>query len=139
MAKSLLYPALLALLAPPLSAQEVGTNSDGPLSLTLDAASQVEGACRLTFVARNQADTDIGSLVIEAVAFDADGGVARIALFDFGALPARVPRVRQFDLPDMRCDKIESVLVNGVQTCEGGAACDTPPLVSSRADVELLG
>ncbi|RYH04472.1 hypothetical protein EU805_03665 [Salipiger sp. IMCC34102] len=137
MIDSRLLFAALAIAGSPLAAQEAAP--EAPLSVALDAADQVETACRLTFVARNEAEAGVEALVIETVAFDLDGGVSRIALFDFGALPAGLPRVRQFDLPDTDCAALSSLLVNGVQTCEGGEACEMPPSVSSRIDLELLG
>ncbi|WP_371156434.1 hypothetical protein [Jannaschia sp. 2305UL9-9] len=113
--------------------------TDPSLSISLDSLTQIEGTCRLTFVAENGTGSDIGQLVLEAVAFGSDGGVARLSLFDFRELPAGVPRVRQFDLPQMACGDVGSMLVNGVQTCEGTADCADALTVSSRADIELLG
>ena len=143
---------LAAFLAPPAAAQDAAPEGDaGALALELDGLLQVEGACRLTFQARNGLGAGIGALVIEAVALGGGGGVERIALFDFRDLPADRLRVRQFDLPDMDCGAVGAVLVNGVQACEaaeGGAgaapaldpaACARALSVSSRTDVELLG
>ncbi|MEM8823948.1 MAG: hypothetical protein AAGF30_10100, partial [Pseudomonadota bacterium] len=109
------------------------------LAIELDNLAQVEASCRLTFVARNGLETDADSLVVEAVAFDSNGGVARIALFDFGSLPSNRTRVRQFDLGDMACENVGAVLVNGVQSCDGPAGCASALSVSSRADgVDLM-
>jgi len=133
----MIRPLLMSLLlASPAMAQDA---VPAALSIELNALDQIEGACRLVFVARNGLAVDVGGLVIEAVAFDTSGGVARIALFDFGQLPMGVPRVRQFDLPQMACDSIGSLLVNGVQSCEGPAECAASLTVSSRTKVELLG
>ncbi|MEM9248389.1 MAG: hypothetical protein AAGB05_06785 [Pseudomonadota bacterium] len=132
------------LCAMPALAQDQSTDkSDAALALTLDGIAQTEAACRLTFVARNGLAADVASLVVEAVAFSPDGGVERIALFDFSALPVDRLRVRQFDLPGTACAAVGSMLVNGVQRCEGDGldpdACAAAITVSSRADVELLG
>ncbi|PJI84279.1 hypothetical protein BC777_3820 [Yoonia maricola] len=108
------------------------------LSLQLDSLAQVETACRLTFVARNGFGSDLAALVVEAVAFDAEGGIAQISLLDLGALPSGSLRVRQFDLAGTACDGIGSVLINGVQRCEGADSCDSALSVSSRAGVELM-
>ena len=139
--------ALLAWL--PVSAQDAASDSIGSaegtavLSLTLDGLSSVDGACRVTFVARNGLTADVASLVVEAVAFGSEGAVARIALFDFGALPVDRSRVRQFDLPGTACEAVGIMLVNGVQSCQGEGLdadrCASAISVSSRADVELLG
>ncbi len=128
---------MLALtLASPALAQDA---EEPKLTIELNALNQTEGACRLLFVARNGLAADVTSLVLEAVAFDASGSVNRIALFDFSSLPTGTPRVRQFDLPDLACSDIGSLLVNGVQSCEGPADCSAALSVSSRTDVELLG
>lgn len=126
----------LLLLAGPVSAQVAVPPQ---VAIELNALNPVEAACRLVFVAQNGLQADISGFVIEAVAFDAEGSVARIALFDFADLPAGIPRVRQFDLPDTACDSIASILVNGVQSCEGPADCAASLAVSSRTNVELLG
>jgi hypothetical protein len=137
MIRSLMMSLMPALM---LVSPAVAQNTAPPgLSIELNALDQTGGACRLVFVARNGLAADVDGLVIEAVAFDAGGGVARIALFDFAQLPAGLPRVRQFDLPEMACDSIGSVLVNGVQSCAGPADCAESLTFSSRTDVELLG
>jgi len=134
----LLMPTVVALAAQiaPVAGQDAGT--DRVLALQLDSLSQAGASCRLTFVARNGLEEDLEAFVLEAVAFDREGGVARIALFDFGALPAGSPRVRQFDLPDIACDAVESVLVNGIDACEGVADCAERLSVTSRAEAELI-
>jgi hypothetical protein len=104
------------------------------LSLTLDDLTQVDAACRLTFVARNELAAAADPLVVEAVAFDTGGGVARIALFDFGALPAGRTRVRQFDLSETACVDVGSMLINGVQRCVGPEGCAEALTVASRAE-----
>lgn len=128
--------ALLAALAPAAHAQDAPS-----LSVELNALDDVEEACRMVFVAENGMAIDVTALVLEAVAFDASGGVAQISLFDFGELPAGLPRVRQFDLAGRACDDVGSILINGVQTCELGSteAAECPLSVSSRTDVEVLG
>lgn len=128
---------MVGLISAPVAAQQPPPRN---LTVQLNALDQTDASCRVVFTARNGLDTDITSLVLEVVAFDTDGAVGRIALFDFADLPADVPRVRQFDLPDLGCSKIGSLLVNGVQSCEGAEGCAAALDVSSRVDdVELLG
>lgn len=130
-------PVAVAALCIALSAPALAEEAVPAISVELNALDPVEGACRLVFVARNGLEADVASLILEAVAFDPEGGVARISLFDFGELPAGRIRVRQFDLPKLSCDGVGSLLINGVQTCEGVEDC--PLAVSSRTEVELLG
>ncbi|MEM6376292.1 MAG: hypothetical protein AAF686_08620 [Pseudomonadota bacterium] len=113
------------------------------LYLELNALSDVDQACRLSFVARNETDRGIEKAVFETVIFDANGGVARLSLFDFRDLPLGRPRVRQFDLADISCAEVGRVLINGASNCiadgETVDLCDRALSVASRLDVELIG
>lgn len=113
------------------------------VSIELNALDPGEGACRISFVIQNGHARDIDSAVFEAVLFDADGRVERLTLFDFGALPAARPRVRQFAVPGLDCDGLGRVLINGAETCAGEGlapgACMEGLELRSRTDVELIG
>ncbi|ABG33633.1 hypothetical protein CEP88_10165 [Roseobacter denitrificans] len=109
------------------------------ISVHLDNVKQMEAACRLTFVAQNAFEQDVNRIVLETVAFDTKGSVASMTLFDFQKIPAGSMRVRQFDLPNMSCAALGSLLVNGVQTCESDVDCEDALTVSSRTDVALQG
>lgn len=135
--------AFAGVAAPALSADA----EDGPptgLDVTLNSTVPTEaGACRLTFVVRNNMTQEIGQIVFETVLFKRDGQVATLTLFDFGTLPAGRPRVRQFDLADLACDDIGQVLINGIGTCEGDgltpASCLDALRLKSETDIEVLG
>ena len=109
------------------------------LVLDLNRVDQVEGACRLTFVAQNDLGADLDALSVETVLIDATGRVDRLTLFDFGALPHGVPRVRQFDIPGLACEALARVLINGVAQCSAGEACTGALRLSSRTNVEVIG
>lgn len=112
------------------------------LTLELNAVADQDSGCRITFVATNALAADLSALVVEAVIFTPDGLVDRLALLDFQTLPQSRPRVRQFDLPGLACDRIGQVLINAVGTCTGTgtaagldpAACADAMTVSSRID-----
>jgi hypothetical protein len=126
----------------PEPAPAEGDAAEGALELRLDSLAEAEGACRVTLVVRNGLAADIEALGLEAVALGPDGGVARLALFDLGRVPEGRMRVRQFDLPNLRCDGIAAVLVNGVERCEGPglapASCERALSLTSRISAELL-
>lgn len=127
------------LLAPhALSAQQAPS-----VSLELNALSPSEGACLVSFVAKNTLSHDIESAIYEAVLFDKDGAVNRLTLLDFGNLPAERPRVRQFGLNALACDQLGQILINGAQTCTVGAEpsdlCADTLVTTSRTDVEVTG
>ncbi|GFE64688.1 hypothetical protein [Litoreibacter roseus] len=113
------------------------------VAIELNTVTEGDGTCTLTFLVTNRQTVDIDQLVYETVLFEADGRVAQLTLFDFGALPMGRPRVRQFAVPDLTCGNLGRVLFNGVQTCraEGLAAdaCEGGLVPSSRVSVEVLG
>ncbi|MEM9709378.1 MAG: hypothetical protein AAF871_11345 [Pseudomonadota bacterium] len=116
----------------------------GPsLGLELNSASESENACRLTFLVSNELGIDVASLVLEIVVFKASGGLDRLTLFDFQEIPAGRPRVRQFDVSDVPCGDIGSVLVNGVDACDGAgldtSSCLDALTLSSRTGIDMLG
>ncbi len=134
--------ALACLVGTALPAQAEEDQGAG-LRIELNALDPVEEACRVSFLIQNGHAQDIDSAVFEAVLFDADGRVDRLTLLDFGALPAARPRVRQFMVPDLACDGLGRVLINGAETCEGEGlaqgACMEGLELDSRTDVELIG
>ncbi|MGR3701401.1 MAG: hypothetical protein ACU0A4_04890 [Paracoccaceae bacterium] len=133
-------PLLIAasLTATPLMAEEPS------LALELNAVAEQDSGCRITFVATNRLSADLSALVVEAVIFTPDGLVDRLALLDFQTLPQTRPRVRQFDLPGLACDRIGQVLINAVGTCTGEGvqpeSCAAAIAVSSRIDtIQISG
>ena len=133
-------PLLIAasLTATPLMAEEPS------LAQELNAVVEQDSGCRITFVATNTLDADLSALVVEAVIFTPDGLVDRLALLDFQTLPQTRPRVRQFDLPGLACDRIGQVLINAVGTCTGEGvqpdSCAAAIAVSSRIDtIQISG
>ncbi len=134
----------IALLATPgvTQAQSSETAPLG-LSLELNAVQDVDGACRFTFVAKNDTGVAIDKAIFETVIFDTSGGVVRLSLFDFRELPEGRPRVRQFDVPAMACGSIAQTLINGTSTCIVNGAesdlCGDRLTLSSRITVKLLG
>ena len=113
------------------------------LDIELNAADTLDGACRLTFVLKNGLEDDIDELVAETVLFSDEGQVVLLTLFNFGALPAGRPRVRQFQVPDTSCDRIGQVLVNGMNSCRIGgtdvATCQNALNLSNRIPIRLDG
>lgn len=132
---------LLALLPLPLAAQEA--EATGVLTLELNATKPVEAGCQLSFLIRNGHETDIDSAIYETVLLDKEGQVDRLTLFDFGALPAGRPRVRQFVVPGTGCEALGQILINGANRCEAGGAesdlCIKGLELKSRGDVEVIG
>ncbi|MEM1007189.1 MAG: hypothetical protein AAGB28_04155 [Pseudomonadota bacterium] len=125
------------LLASAATAQQNG------LSIELNTHEQADSGCQLTFVANTSIAGGVEKVVFETVLFNTDGGVDLLTLFDFGAIPAGSPRVRQFILPNTQCVEIGKILINGVQTCsvadQNPGICSTGLSLSSRTNVEMQG
>ena len=131
----------LALVATSAAAQD-GEPASG-LLVELNAAETEEQSCKLSFLIVNDHPSDIDKAVFETVIFDASGQVERLTLFDFGALPAGRPRVRQFVISQTPCDDIGQLLFNGADTCEGDGlgpgACTLDLRLESRTGIEVTG
>lgn len=134
---------LLASTTPMATLAQSEPDSSSRLLVELNALQDIGGACRLTFLARNETNATIDAAVFETVIFDTSGGVMSLSLFDFRDLPADRPRVRQFDLPGVACDTLGQALINGANTCTVDGAestvCDSELSLESRLSVELLG
>lgn len=119
------------------------TEVGAAVSLELNAVKSTDSACTLTFLVINGHQSRIDKLVYEAVLFDASGQVDRLTLFDFGALPAAIPRVRLFSVPGIACEDLGKILINGANTCEAPglepSACEAGLLTDSRTDIEVQG
>ena len=128
----------------PIGAQAQSTGVvPSSLSLELNTVEDIDGACRLTFVARNGTGSAIDAAIFETVIFDTSDRVVSLSLFDFGDLPAELPRVRRFTLPDQNCGDLGQALINGVNTCVVNGSeseiCSDALSLSSRTEMELLG
>lgn len=119
------------------------TAGDAALTVELNTVTPLNAGCRLTFMATNAMPADIGKLVLETVLLTTEGTVDRLTLFDMQDLPANRPRVRQFDVPNLTCNALGKVLINGVGTCDGDGldptTCAGRLELTSRTDVEILG
>lgn len=124
-------PAALAVAACFLTTSAVA--QEAKLSLELNATSDVEGSCRMSFLVRNELAQDVEALVVETVIFTKEFQVDRLTLFDFQSVPVGRPRVRQFDLSGTACSDVGSVLINGVDSCEGGSL--TPDICQAALDL----
>lgn len=113
------------------------------LGLELNAMQQIDGACRIVFLANNQLGADLSALSYETVLIGTDGVVDRLTLFDFQSLPAGRQRVRQFDLDGAECGSIGRILINGAASCSGdgldGSECIDDLTVTSRTNTEIAG
>ena len=129
----------LALIGSQAAAEDAGPF----LTVDLNAQATWEAGCLLTFLIDNAHPSEIESAVFETVLFDQAGQVDRLTLFDFGALPAGRPRVRQFQLDGLACEDLGKVLINGASTCrvdgKDSAICGQSLKLRSSTAAELIG
>lgn len=111
--------------------------------IELNAVSDNEGSCTLTFLVTNGHPGQIEKVVYETVLFDSAGQVERLTLFDFGTLPSGRPRVRQFSIPGIACDALSQVLINGARTCQApdlpDTACESGLILETRTRIGVIG
>ncbi len=126
------------LTAVPAAAQEIAPPQ---ISLELNALQQVSANCRMTFLTVNRLGVPIEELSVEVVLFDRDMRVSNFLVLNTGHLAVDKRRVRQFDLPDLTCAEVSSVLVNDVVGCDGvdltPAVCLDALKPTSRAPIPL--
>jgi len=131
----------LAALAAPAWSQD---NEPGhTLGIELNTVTEIDGGCRMIFMAENNMASDIDMLVFEAVLFTAEGAVERLTLLNFEDVPRNRPRVRQFDFLGPACTDLGQVMINGVHNCTGdgieSSSCDDGLTVNSRTALRVLG
>ena len=140
------FSSLIALLGlsfagPALAADEMEIKDN--ILIELNATQSTDESCTFTFQVINGYSTDIQKAVYEAVLFDRKGTVNRLTLFDFGALPAGRPRVRQFVVQGVQCSGLGQVLINGAHACDAtnldASACETDLRLMSLSEIEVAG
>ncbi|MCP1198300.1 hypothetical protein [Notoacmeibacter sp. MSK16QG-6] len=128
---------------PGMAAENDGSTSDKAdrlsLQLELNELDTHEGACRITFVARNGLTADLSALAYEMVLFGVDGGIERMTKFAFGAMKQGKTIVRRFNMPGLGCEAISRILINNVSACEGAGqdVCEQSLETSNRTDIEF--
>jgi hypothetical protein len=89
------------------------------LEVELNALAGSQKGCLFTFVAENGLAQTISKVSFEFVIFNDKGTVERLALLDFRDLPAGKSKVRQFDVPGIKCETVKNLLINDAPVCEG--------------------
>lgn len=133
-----LIAMVAAALCVPAAAQET---EDRRITIELNDAADVSGACRLVFVAVNGTGVILEKASFDVVTFDGTGKVGQSLTFQFGKLPVGKTRVVQFDLPGQSCSGISRLLVNDVSECavDGKASelCLDALTTSTRTGIEF--
>ena len=123
-----------------VSAQSTSSaGGDAILKIELNAASQQQDACRLSFLVANKLGQRVTKLVFELVVFGRDGRVLRLLSASAGSMPLAKTRLKQYDVAGLNCDQIGRVLLNDVMACDGEKltpeTCTAAARTSSRAKI----
>jgi hypothetical protein len=117
-------------------AQEQGT-----LTIELNKMEDTAQGCLSSFLFDNQTGHQLNRFQIDLVFFDPEGVAAKQLLLDMAPLYADKKTFASFLLDETACNKIGSILVNGVPRCENGSGqevgCTALLEVSSRTEVPL--
>lgn len=105
-------------------AQEAPATAPSPagLSLDLNTANDVDGGCRLAFVAYNGTPTALDTVSYEVVVFDGSQRISQFVILEFGALPPQKTKVVRFDIANSKCADISRLVINSASRCEAGGA-----------------
>jgi hypothetical protein len=103
----------------PAFAQEATAAKAGKIDVELNALTSSQKGCMMTFVAQNDLAMPINKISLELAFFNQSSTVDRITVLDFRDLPIGKKRVRQFDMPNVKCESVSRVIVNDAPVCDG--------------------
>jgi hypothetical protein len=117
------------------------TAEETEVRVELNKLEEREAGCRIHLVLENRSSGGFEGYKLDLVLFGRDGIIARRIAVDVAPLRARKRSVKLFDVNDLACSGIGSVLVNDVLDCRGTAGesddCIDALAVSTRAEVSF--
>lgn len=136
-----LYGGALALVAAISWQHPVHAQDAGVLAVELNKTEDTEAGCLSSFLFDNRTGYQLNRFQLDLVFFDPEGIAEKQMLLDMAPLYADKKSFATFLVDDTACDKIGSILVNGVPACENGSGheigCIDLLEVSSRSEVPL--
>ncbi|MBB2673363.1 UNVERIFIED_ORG: hypothetical protein GGE44_002928 [Rhizobium esperanzae] len=107
------------------------------LNVELNALAPSQKGCMMTFVALNQLPAAINKVSFELAFFNDRNAVDRITVLDFRDLPQGKKRVRQFDMPNVKCKSVTRILINDTPVCDGPAAGECMKDLVTRSQISV--
>jgi hypothetical protein len=107
------------------------------LDVELNALAPSQKGCMMTFVAENNLQTPINKISFELAFFNDKNAVDRITVLDFRDLPQGKKRVRQFDMPNVKCETVTRILINDTPVCDGPAAGECMKGLVTRSQITV--
>ena len=141
-AAAIVVMAVALAIAEPAAAQEAAAApASGKVMLELNKTEDQANGCRIYFVLDNTTTESFEAFKLDLVVFAPDGVILRNLATEMAPLRAAKRVVKMFDLADLACDRVGSLLVNDVLECQaGGPRSDCVDLlaVDTRAAVLLV-
>jgi hypothetical protein len=111
------------------------------LEVELNALAPSQKGCMMTFVALNKLAAPVNKISFELAFFNDKNAVDKITVLDFRDLPEGKKRVRQFDMPNMKCEAVTRIIINDTPVCDGPAtgACMKGLVTRSQISVPFEG
>lgn len=111
------------------------------LNVELNALTPSQKGCMMTFVAQNNLAAPVNKISFELAFFNDRNAVDRITVLDFRDLPLGKKRVRQFDMPNVKCESVTRILINDTPVCDGPekGACMKGLVTRSQISVPFEG
>ena len=106
-------------------------------NVELNALAPSQKGCMMTFVALNQLPAAINKVSFELAFFNDRNAVDRITVLDFRDLPQGKKRVRQFDMPNVKCESVTRILINDTAVCDGPAAGECMKGLVTRSQISV--
>jgi len=132
-----LFAGLLLLAIGP----RIAVAEDADVAVELNKLEEQGGGCRIHLVIRNSTEQPFETYKLDLVLFGRDGIIARRIAVEVAPLRAKKKSVKLFDVADLACPAVGSILINDVLQCRSGGAdradCIDGLDASSRAGIEL--
>lgn len=101
-----------------LMASMVGTQAHAAsVDAELNKLEAHDGSCRVQMVVTNSTKTAYTGFGLDLVIFDKENQIARRTVLDVAPVRASKTSVYTFDLKDLKCDVVGSILLNDVLDC----------------------
>ena len=108
------------------------------LNVELNALVPSQKGCVMTFVAENDLATPIGKISFELAFFNDKNAVDRVTILDFRDLPVGKKRVRQFDMPGVKCESVSRIIINDTPVCEGPTVGECKAALTTRSQLSVF-
>jgi hypothetical protein len=118
-------------------AAPVGGSGGQKLNVALNALAPSAKGCMMTFVAENDLAAPISKISFELAFFDDRNAVDRVTVLDFRDLPVGKKRVRQFDMPNVKCESVSRVIINDTSVCDGPAPGECKAGLVARSETSV--